>query len=179
MAVDLDATVGGAESNSYSTVANADSLASARVGPSAASWVDSTDDDAKAQALITATLAIDSLPFIGVRSSSTQALEWPRTSAKTITGRLYASDSLPYSLVAATVELAINYLANASSDVTSPVANDKKKVKAGDVEVEYFTPSNDDSALSMFPDLVARLLEQLVLVPVVGVWGSGTAVRAS
>ena len=76
MAVTVDATVGGAEANSYLTVADADDILDLRLGTSA--WSSASTDD-KGRALIMATRDIDSNRFQGERISSTQVLEFPRT----------------------------------------------------------------------------------------------------
>ncbi len=151
------------------------------MGPTATAWAAKTADQ-KAQALITATLAIDALPFIGSIATTTQSLEWPRIGAYTATGRLFASDTLPARLVNATIETALNYAVDTTSDVLNPLANDKKRVQAGDVEVEYFAPSDsDDEALLWgFPWFVRSLLAPLIRSLVYeGVYGVGTAVRGS
>lgn len=177
----VDATVGGSAANSYATVAAASAYALNIVGPTAVAWAAKTADQ-KAQALITATLAIDSLPFIGSIATGTQSLEWPRSGAYTATGRLFASDVLPARLVNATIETALNYAVDSTSDVLNPLANDKKRVQAGDVSVEYFAPtdSDDEAMLLGFPSFVQALLAPLLRSLVYeGVYGTGTAVRGS
>ncbi|MBA2707805.1 MAG: hypothetical protein H0U59_08395 [Gemmatimonadaceae bacterium] len=176
----IDATVGGAASNSYATQAAADSHALASVGPSAAAWGLKSADQ-KAQALISATLEIDALPFIGERATTIQALEWPRVNARTLTGRLYLSTVLPASLVAATIELAISYAVNSTIDVLTVTGNNKKSVTAGDVSVTWFDPGEDTSEydLSWLPGIVQRLLRPLIRVLVTNEWGAGTSVRTS
>jgi len=181
MPVTVIATVGGSTSNSYATVAAADAYALNVVGPSASAWAAKTADQ-KAQALITATLAIDALPFIGSLATVTQSLEWPRFNARTSTGRLFSSDTLPTRLVNATIITALDYSVDATSDVLSPLANDKKRVQAGDVEVEYFAPTvNDyDAMLIGFPSFVKALLAPLLRsLSLADYWGVGTALRGS
>lgn len=188
---DLVATVGGATANSYATVDDADDLAESRATTQAATWRDSSDDDAKARALMTATAAIDAIPsqsldFVGDRATDTQALEWPRT------GTDYADDVLPTRLVNATIELALTYLADASA--ASPAVNDKKSVDVGGVKVEWFdrasvAPSPLDvseaaglAALNAFPATVRQLLSTLVVVlgqTVSSGWGAAEARRVS
>ncbi|MBA2706938.1 MAG: hypothetical protein H0U59_03935 [Gemmatimonadaceae bacterium] len=177
----IDATVGGVASNSYATQAAADTHALASVGPSAAAWAAKTADQ-KAQALISATLEIDShLPFIGERATTIQALEWPRVNARTLTGRLYLSTVLPSSLVAATIELAISYAVNSTIDVLAVTGNNKKSVTAGDVSVTWFDPGEDTSEidLSWLPGIVQRLLRPLIRVLVTNEWGKAVVVRTS
>ena len=72
------ATAGSASANSYLSVASADTIANGMVGTLA--WSTATSDD-KARALITATNGLETLEWIGTRTSATQALSWPRTDA--------------------------------------------------------------------------------------------------
>lgn len=77
----FDATVAGATANSYLTVAEADAIAAARVGPFAALWRDAaTTQQAKEQALQQATSEVDAyLGSSGIAHySATQALLYPR-----------------------------------------------------------------------------------------------------
>lgn len=182
MPLTIDATVGGASSNSYATSAQADTHALASVGPSAAAWAAKTADQ-KAQALITATREIDALPFIGQRSTTIQALEWPRVNAWTVAGRLYLSDALPPSLVAATIELAMNFAVNSTTDVLAASPSNKKSVTAGDVSVTYFDPPGEEDSVyalvSWLPGIVQRLLSPLIFVYVLSGWGTGVAIRTS
>ena len=71
----LDATVGGTQSNSYSTVADADTFFETRIGNS--TWVGS-DTTTKESALVTATFQLNRLRFIGEPTDHTQYLAWPR-----------------------------------------------------------------------------------------------------
>jgi hypothetical protein len=76
MAPVLVATLAGANSNSYITVADATTYFDNRLD--AADWTAATADN-KAASLITATGWLDTLEFYGDRSATTQALKWPRT----------------------------------------------------------------------------------------------------
>ena len=75
MAPVLVATLAGATSNSYITVADASVYFDNRLD--AADWTAATADN-KAASLITATGWLDTLEFYGDRSATTQALKWPR-----------------------------------------------------------------------------------------------------
>lgn len=78
MAVVIDATVGGADANSYLTLAAAEAIAEYQMAT--AGWGAATDDD-KNKALIAATSYLDQLAWIGSKTATTQALLWPRTGA--------------------------------------------------------------------------------------------------
>lgn len=174
----LNDDVGGADANSYASVGQANALADYRVG--AAAWAAKTPDE-KVQALVTATREIDTERFVGVRASSVQALEWPRTNATSHDGTTYPSNAIPKRIVTATVELALVFAQNPTTDVLNPQRNDKKSVEAGDVAVEYFDREQAASDLARLPAVVERLLAPLVIQsgPIANGWGAAEAIRAS
>ena len=82
MAITLDATVGGANANTYITLADANSFIEGLVlSDDAAAW-DGSSNDNKNRALFTAAQRIDREKFLGARVSDTQALEWPRSGVR-------------------------------------------------------------------------------------------------
>jgi hypothetical protein len=77
MSVTLIATAGAANANSYCDVTTADAYHDSRLNSD--DW-NSADADTKARALITATRLLDEhIEWDGYLSTSTQALQWPRT----------------------------------------------------------------------------------------------------
>ena len=74
----IDATVGGASSNSYVTPAEAEIYFEIR--PGSEKW-DELDSDRKRAALIFATMLIDRETFWSRKNDSTQALKFPRGTA--------------------------------------------------------------------------------------------------
>lgn len=105
MAIVVDATVGGASSNSYLTIARANVLAEQL--PHLGDWLTETDVN-KAQLLVYATRMIG-LYFHppGIRASETQALAWPRMHVVDMeTGALLPSNTLPSFVEWATIEWA-------------------------------------------------------------------------
>jgi hypothetical protein len=77
--VAIDATVAGANADSYLTVAEADAFAAVRLGRFAARWLDAgTTTDNKEDALKQATSDVDAFVRVGPRFSTTQALIFPR-----------------------------------------------------------------------------------------------------
>lgn len=175
MPLALDATVGGAAANSYATVEDADEALDYRVG--AAAWSGLAADD-KIRALVTATRDLDTLEFIGVRATSTQALEWPRT------GTPYPADVVPAAIVMATVERALE-LAPALApgtigDPLAPVPSNVKEDTVGPITTVYFEPVvAPQVGLDRLTGHVRRLLESLVRSPAAATWGTGSAVRTS
>ena len=75
MAVTIDATAGGANANSYITLAEADAYVEAMVlSTDAAQW-DSGNTDSRNRALTAAAQRLDRERFLGARATDTQALQ--------------------------------------------------------------------------------------------------------
>jgi len=72
------ATVGASNANSFVTVAEGDTYCDARLNASA--WTDAEDDD-KAKAVIEATRELSAKMWVGSKSTTAQALAWPRAYA--------------------------------------------------------------------------------------------------
>lgn len=183
MALELIATPAAPDANAYLTQAQADALALYRIG--GAAWDDLTSDE-QIQALVTATASIDTLEpqwWCTARSTSEQALAWPRGGAMT----------LPDSLVRATFELAFSYIPafTSGTDVLNPDlrAGNIKRKKIDVLETEYFAPGADPSGASAatsvqrFPAAVQGFLAPLMCEGVgaddVNAWGIGLVERAS
>jgi len=82
MAITLDATVGGANANTYITLDDANAIIEGFVlSDDNAAWDNSTTDN-KNRALFTAAQRIDREKFLGARVADTQALEWPRSGVR-------------------------------------------------------------------------------------------------
>ena len=82
MSVTLDATVGGANANTYVTLADADTFVNNLVLSDDVEAWGSTPTLQKNRALFTATQRIDREKFLGARVADTQALEWPRSGVR-------------------------------------------------------------------------------------------------
>ena len=102
MTVTVTATVGGASSNSYLSVAAADTISGNML--STLKWGTATTDD-KGRALIAATRYLDQLDWIGTKATTTQALLWPREEA-TCGEKDYANDVIPQEIQYSTFDLA-------------------------------------------------------------------------
>ena len=108
MAVTIDATVSGASSNSYITLADFETYLEARV---ANSTVDAKTDDQKNRALVQATRILDRyINWYGTKTESTQALSLPRTKLYTRDAVSLSSTAIPQVIEDATCELAIMLL---------------------------------------------------------------------
>jgi hypothetical protein len=77
MALTIDATVGGATSNSYATVVEADAIAEETL-PVPAAW-NNAEPEERVLALVAAVRFLDQSAFAGARATGSQALAWPRT----------------------------------------------------------------------------------------------------
>ena len=78
MAITLDATVGGANANTYISLSDANSFIEGLVlNDDTTAW-DNSSTDNKNRALFTAAQRIDREKFLGARVADSQALEWPR-----------------------------------------------------------------------------------------------------
>lgn len=106
MAVTVTATVGGSSSNSYLTVAAADTIFNNRLAVTA--WTDATTDD-KGRALIMATSDIDALKLRGYKLTTSQALQFPRNCQDE------ATDTIPVAIQRATCEQALAILQNSTN----------------------------------------------------------------
>lgn len=182
----IDATVGGANSNSYVGLPYANSFFENVLAPNA--WDGATPDEQE-RALMTATQWLEEFDWVGTPATSTQALKWPAISIFDEHGNLvadskqtpvlilgkYTSTQMPVPLLQATCELAFYLLTlgeAASAAVTTGVGTVSSLKLGEEVEVRYQTstatgtvtaPTTDAGGL---PIHVARLLRGLRL-PVV------------
>ena len=145
MAPTLDATLGGASSNSYVDLLFADAYAANTQWE--ADWLTYSDDDRTA-ALITATNWLETLGWGGVKcNAGTQRLAWPR-SGITCDGVTAACTAIPYEVQTCQVELAYQFLKNPTlmTGATGQATGGVKRQKLDVLEVEYFDASSGSSA---------------------------------
>jgi len=101
---------GSATANSYLSVAEADAIAATMLGT--LKWLDpATTTAQKENALIQATQNLDTLGWVGSRTSATQPLAWPRKDAK-CGEKDYASTVIPREVELSTFDLAEGLLNN-------------------------------------------------------------------
>jgi hypothetical protein len=157
----LDATIGGATSNSYVTVAQADAYFATRAN--ASGWAGT--NDTKERALITATLRLDPEPWLGSRATEEQALRWPRFGVNDLDGYSYDEDEIPLPLQYATFELALTLL---SSDILVPSGLEGfDEVKLGPLQVKIRQVLEGE-----LPETVVRHLQGLADIGISGSGGS-------
>lgn len=139
----LDATIGGATSNSYVTVAEAAAYFSNRTYASA--W-ENIDD--QGSALVTATSVIDwYVSWKGVRVDDVQALDWPRAGVYNKIGELYLETVIPADVKTAVLEYALSAI---TSDRTADGAlAGLSEVRAGSLQLK-----TDDGVYNTTPDTI-------------------------
>ena len=168
MPTPIDATPGGADSNSFIDDVFADAYLDDRLNADA--WNAETDQDQKDRALIEATREITRLRYIGKRTDDIQRLSWPRFEAENpdlpdsddglgaIT--FFDDDEIPERVQNATAELALEFLKAGSVDVAG--TDEDRKIKISKVDVlmtEFFSPTPTDNpvGLNAFPRVIQEL----------------------
>lgn len=160
MTVTVDATVGGANANSFITVADADTIANNMLNVT--DWSDATTDD-KSRALIMATTDLNPLEWVGTRATTTQALSWPRIDAE-INGRPIEDTEIPREIKQATFDLALSILqdtAAAPSGTTGELIpgipnGGLKRLKLDVMEIEWRTEGLPSNRTSTYSQLISR-----------------------
>lgn len=144
----FDATAGAATANSYATVAEADAYLAVRGDTS--TWTALTLG-AKESKLQWAAIYLDTLTFKGTRSTSTQALQWPRIGVWDRDG--FEVDGIPQALKTAQAEMAFQLIANDWTQGLGPVSNETLSVGSISLGPETHRP---------FPAAVLALLRPLL-----------------
>ena len=173
MAVAIDATVGGANANSYLTLADAQAMIDGMVqNADVTAWASATTD-AKNRALVTATQRLDRERFLGARTDDTQALQWPRSGVRKpdtyintyavgfpfrITEDYFDDDEIPDQVKRSQVELAV-YLNNNVDGIGLSGLEDYKSVTIGPISVT--TNNYGAVGVDKIPPMVERYLTGL------------------
>jgi hypothetical protein len=121
MAVSITATSGSATANSFVTLAEMATFMEARLN--AALW-DAAIVDTQNRALVEATRELSSLTWPGGRSTTTQALAWPREwvqnpDSTPFTWSYYTTTEIPQRVKDATCELAFQFVNAGTTDVAA------------------------------------------------------------
>ena len=158
MALIIDATVSGANSNSYATLTEANTYFDARLHT--ANWTAALDDD-KNRALAMATRRIEQEKFYGDRATDTQKLKFPRVNIGFLDGILL-DNIIPEMLKEAQFELAIHLLATDMSQKSVDTGN-IAEASVGSISVKYAIDKNDNVSTSYdeLPPFVESLLSEL------------------
>ena len=157
----LDATVGGASSNSFGTRAEANTFFADRLYTS--TWDDASDAN-KDKALITACSQICQLRFFGEKATSTQALPWPRLCVRNPDASAYSdlyfdSDEIPTKLKQAQFIYAHELLK--SDSISENQMSGLKRLSTGTIDLE-FEPAMVQAS-GKIPAEAMRLLRGLVM----------------
>ena len=158
MAATIDATIKGANANSYVTLTEANSYF--ETVPDSSTWTNKTDDQ-KNRSLIESTRWIDTLVYYGDRCDSGQALKFPRNNYQ-VDGVELACSAIPQNIKYAQFELA-RALANDTGAITGTTGKDGNfsEVKLGDIEVKYNTDSQGSGAINNILDVYPWLQSYL------------------
>ena len=158
MAATINATVKGANANSYVTLAEANTYF--ETVPDSTQW-DNKTDDRKNRALISATRWIDSFVYYGDRCDDGQALKFPRNNYQ-VDGVELSCDLIPQNIKYAQFELA-NALANDTDAITGSTGTDGnfEEVKLGDLQVKYNTKSQGTGVVNNVFDVYPWLQSYL------------------
>ena len=174
MTVVIDATAGGANANSYLTLAEAQTIIDGFVEDADVQHWNSGNTDSRNRALFTATQRLDRERFLGARATDTQALQWPRTGVRKpdtyintyavgfpfrITTDYFSDTEIPTQIKYAQVVLAV-FLHNNTDALGLSGLEDYKNVKIGSLDV---TPNVGFGAVGAdkVPPLMERYLTGL------------------
>lgn len=174
MPVTLTCTPGGASDNSYVTLAEAESYFANRLNSSVnGDWTNDSagtarTDDVKKAALITATFRIDEEQFRGIKTSSGQALKWPRTGVSDEDGEAFNSATIPTRVKHATFMCGLELLK--VDFISEDYLNNFSFFSAGTIQFKQFT----QQSAGRLPAEVRRLLRFVMM----GGSNGGRLVRA-
>ena len=170
----LDATIGGANSNSYVTLAEADAYFS---GTASGKDGDNHNNAYKEAALIQATQWLDLLGWAGKCCGSAQRLQWPREGV-TCMCRDAVCTEIPFQVKQATYELAFKLVHNPDSitgGVKGPTVQQGavKRQQLGDLSIEFFEfKDGEGSKISVTGPVVLQSFP--FLVDMLGCWLAGS-----
>jgi hypothetical protein len=146
----LDATVGGANANSFISVIRADTLLDETIHSSV--WTATVKDD-RERALIMATRTLsEDVTWVGARASATQALSHPRFGMFNQDGYEFDSNVIALWLEVATAEFARSLLVKDRTADTPQTGI--QSISAGPVAVTFHAFEKP----SVFPDFVKTLI---------------------
>ena len=159
MAVIIDATLGGTDSNSYVLLTEADTYFQSRLNVT--KWTGATPDE-KNRALVQSTRRVDYEDFYGSIVDESQALSFPRNGMGRVNGRL-VDGIIPRSIKESTYELALYMLSVDMSQVGDNNSGlSEYSVKVGSIEETKKYESGGGNEVEDFNDLppfVESLLE--------------------
>jgi len=154
----IDATISGANANSFVTLDEANNYFA--TVPDSSTWDDKTVDQKK-RALISATRWIDSFVYFGDRCDQGQALKFPRNNYQVDDVELSCT-TIPNNIKYAQYELA-RALANDTDAITGTSGKEGniEQAKLGDLEVKFNTASQGTGSVNNILDVYPWLQSYL------------------
>ena len=158
MTASIDATISGANANSFVTLDEANNYFA--TVPDSSTWDDKTVDQKK-RALISATRWIDSFVYFGDRCDQNQALKFPRNNYQVDDVELSCT-TIPNNIKYAQYELA-RALANDTDAITGTSGKEGniEQAKLGDLEVKFNTASQGTGSVNNILDVYPWLQSYL------------------
>ena len=158
MTASIDATISGANANSFVTLDEANNYFA--TVPDSSTWDDKTVDQKK-RALISATRWIDSFVYFGDRCDQGQALKFPRNNYQVDDVELSCT-TIPNNIKYAQYELA-RALANDTDAITGTSGKEGniEQAKLGDLEVKFNTASQGTGSVNNILDVYPWLQSYL------------------
>lgn len=147
------------DANTYVSLAWADDYFAQH--PFYADAWDELDPSTKEMLLISATRTLDvQFYWKGYRSTTTQALEWPRRNVRDMYDTLIQPNVIPRQLMEATAEQAY-FLTKGDKSVEAQVSSGLDRLKVDVIELEYSSSSSSSSSTQPVPSTVRQLLRGL------------------
>lgn len=165
--------------NTYATRAQANTY----LGDSsrASAWA-FLSNDAKDQALLTATRLFERQCWIGTQTGT---MQWPRSGVTDKYGVARSSSTVPQEIVDGQIELAFEISQDTAKETSGGEGTNTKRLKAGSAEIEYFRPTAgvNGQGSSRFPTPVMELVGQFMCgatgTGIAGAYASGTDQESS
>ena len=134
MALTINSTAKDAAANSYISLADANYFFSTKFKESAP-WLALTNDQ-RAQLLIEATRILETYVYGGARTTTTQALSWPRSNLVSREGTIVNSQTIPKLLEAAQCEMAAWLLTEDDRMLSDIDIQQVDQFKAGPLDIK-------------------------------------------
>ena len=150
----LDATVGGADANSFATTDEWDVYFESH--PFGADPL-ALSEALKEAYLIHGTRVLSTLCYTGIATSAEQALPWPRSGMYAVTGYPLSDAIIPRQLKEMLFEFANRVRIDGATSSSSVGDEGLKRIKAGPIEIEYFNPADFDRVFSLISDDIKAL----------------------
>lgn len=160
-------TIGATDYTVYQSVADITAILQADYNR-ATGWAALTSDQQK-QAAVTATLRFNRLAWAGEPAdvATPQALAWPRTGMPEIDGIEVDDDEFPTRLLQAHAFYAYDLTATAALETQDNAGSNRRRLKAGSVEIEFFRGTDINAAVLPKP-----------YVELIGPWLGGSGSEA-